>query len=183
MAVETDPVIIYRCTWINGEDMIGAEAVCCSYCTFCYAVRPSCILDRIVGHNGQGAVVCIDRFNLDHYMGRAITYFNLDMLDEAKPILLQISEKFPDFEGAPQALAALALCYYKEGDCLNTIRYYQKLIDRYPYSDLRAEAYFHLGLCFERTGQNEKSKKALYRVTADYPDSVFSTQAQRMLDK
>ncbi|KPJ99126.1 MAG: hypothetical protein AMJ60_06020, partial [Desulfobacterales bacterium SG8_35] len=106
------------------------------------------------GFTPSGEMIDINSSNLDQYMGRAISYFNRDRLDEAKPILRAISERFPDFSGTPQALAALALCYYKEDDCSNTINYYQKLIDRYPEHSLVPEAYFHLGLCFERLGKN-----------------------------
>ena len=111
-------------------------------------------------------------------MGRAITYFNLDMLDEAKPILLQISERFPDFEGAPQALAALALCYYKEGDCRNTIKYYLKLIERYPGNKLLAEAYFHLGLCHEKSGKQILAADAFKKVLNLDPGGIYGEQAR-----
>jgi len=116
-------------------------------------------------------------------MGRAISYFNQDRLAEAKPILLQISERFPDFKGAPQALAALALCYYKENDCNNTIRYYQKLVERYPEHQLVAEAYFHLGLCYEKTGSRSLANEYFEKLSEKYPQSIYGKQAKDMLKK
>jgi TolA-binding protein len=112
-------------------------------------------------------------------MQRAINYFNHDQLEEAKPIFLQISERFPDFEGAPQALAALALCYYKVGDCLNTIKYYQKLTERYPEHQLVAEAYFHLGLCYEKTGSRSLAEEAFRKVLEIDKDGVYGKQAAK----
>ena len=123
----------------------------------------------------------INRDNLQEYMGRAITLFNQDRLDEAKPIFLQISDRFPDFTGAPQALAALALCYYKEGDCANTIRYYSRLVGRYPHDRLAAEAYFHLGLCFDRQGDTKQAEDAYKRVLALDKNGVYGKQAGEKL--
>jgi TolA-binding protein len=126
----------------------------------------------------SGLELKINSSNLNEYMGRAITYFNQEKLDEAKSILLQISERFPDFEGAPQALAALALCYYKDGDFPNTIKYYQKLVDRYPEHPLMTEAYFHLGLSQERLGNKILAENAFRKVLALDPGGVYGKQAK-----
>ncbi|HKJ13841.1 MAG TPA: tetratricopeptide repeat protein, partial [Desulfobulbales bacterium] len=131
----------------------------------------------------SGEKLDINSSNLNEYMGRAISYFNQDRLAEAKPILLQISERFPDFKGAPQALAALALCYYKENDCNNTIRYYQKLTERYPEHRLVAEAYFHLGLCYEKTGSRSLAEEAFRKVLEIDKDGVYGKQATQKLNK
>ena len=126
----------------------------------------------------EGRQLDINSSNLDRSMGRAITYFNQDRLDKAKPMLREISERFPEFSGAPQALAALALCYYKEGDCANTITYYRKLVERYPEHNLVPEAYFHLGLCFEKTGNRELALDAYRKILAIAPDGAFGKQAR-----
>jgi len=131
----------------------------------------------------QGKQIDINSSNLNQYMGQAITYFNQDKLDEAKPILLQISEHFPGFTGAPQALAALALCYYKEGDCLNTIKYYQKLIERYPGHMLTVEAYFHLGICYERLGSPDLAKDAFRKVVALDKSGIYAEQAAKKINQ
>ena len=138
---------------------------------------------REQGYTSRGERLDIKSSNLSEYMGRAIDHFNHDRLDEAKPILLEISERFPDFAGAPQALAALALCYYKERDCTGTIKYYQKLIDRYPENDLAAEAYFHIGLCYEKMGRLLEAEEAFLKVLGKSLDSIFSRQAQEKLEK
>ena len=130
-----------------------------------------------------GEKISINRANLQQYMGRAISYFNQDRLAEAKPILLQISERFPDFDGAPQALAALALCYYKENDCTNTIKYYQELVERYPDHKLLPEAYFHTGLCHEKNGNQNLAKKAYQKVLEFDRNGVYGTQAAKKLHK
>ena len=125
----------------------------------------------------------INSSNLNEYLGRAINYFNHDQLEAAKPILLQISERFPDFEGAPQALAVLALCYYKENDCTNTIKYYRKLTERYPEHRLVAEAYFHLGLCYEKTGSRSLAEEAFRKVLEIDKGGVYGIQAAQKLPK
>jgi tetratricopeptide (TPR) repeat protein len=135
------------------------------------------------GLTPSGEKLDINSSNLNEYMGRAINYFNHDQLEEAKPILLQIIERFPDFEGAPQALAALALCYYKVGDCLNTIKYYRKLTERYPEHQLVAEAYFHLGLCYEKTGSRSLAEKSFRKVLEIDIDGVYGKQAAQKLNK
>jgi len=125
----------------------------------------------------------INSSNLDEYMGRAITFFNQEKLDAAKPIFLQISQEFPEFEDAVQALAALALCYYKEGDCSTTIKYYQQLVARYPNHQLAAEAFFHLALCFEKTGNKGLAKEAYGNVIKSFPDTTYARQALEILQR
>ncbi|MDX1776710.1 MAG: tetratricopeptide repeat protein, partial [Desulfobulbales bacterium] len=103
--------------------------------------------------------------------------------DKAKPLLKEISERFPDFSGAPQALAALALCHYKENDCLNTVKYYQKLIERYPGNKLLAEAHFHLGLCFERLGNRQRATDSYEKVVENFPGTIYARQASEILSR
>ena len=133
------------------------------------------------GITPTGGKTGLNRSNLDQYMGRAISAFNRDRLEEAMPILLEISERFPDFAGAPQALAALALCYYKLGDCPSTISNYRKLIDRYPGHRLAAEAYFHIGDCQERMGDREQAGKAFRTVLGIDRNGVYGRQAANRL--
>jgi TolA-binding protein len=130
------------------------------------------------GYTPQGKKLDINSSNLEQYMGRAIAYFNQDRLDEAKPIFREISERFPDYAGAPQALAALALCYYKADDCLNTINYYQKLVERYPEHRLAAEAYYHLGLCFEQMENTKNAEDAYRKILTLDPDGPYANQAR-----
>ncbi len=141
--------------------------------------------DRLLEHRVQQEKEPLDIHTgtLNHYMGKAISYFNEDRLAEAKEILLEIVDRYPGFAGTPQALAVLALCYYKEGDCLNTIKYYQKLINRYPDHELAAEAYFHLGLCHERTGNNNLAEEAYGEVVENFPDSIYARQASEILSR
>jgi len=129
----------------------------------------------------SGEKLDINSSNLNEYMGRAINYFNHDQLEEAKPILQQISERFPDFKGAPQALAALALCYYKDNDCSGTIKYYQKLAERYPKNHLVPEALFHLGICHERIGQEKLANEYFEKLSEKYPQSIYGKQAKDKL--
>ncbi|MFC1844603.1 6-pyruvoyl-tetrahydropterin synthase-related protein [Thermodesulfobacteriota bacterium] len=132
------------------------------------------------GYSPADEKIKINSSNLHQYMGRAITYFNQDRLTDAKPILLQVSERFPEFEGAPQALAALALCYYKEGDCLKTIKYYKKLIERYPDHKLLAEAYFHIGICHKRNGSSNLAEDAFQKVLAIDRDGIYGKQVHKL---
>jgi TolA-binding protein len=133
------------------------------------------------GFTPEGEKVNINSSNLDYYMGRAISYFNQDKLDEARPILLQISKYFPDFEGTPQALAALALSYYKTGNCESTIKYYQDMVQRYPAHKLAAEAYFHIGICHNKNNNSGPAKDAFKKVIENFPDSIYAKQASGML--
>jgi TolA-binding protein len=120
---------------------------------------------------------------LDYYMGKAVSYFNQDRLAEAKPIFQEIVDRYPGFSGTPQALAALALCHYKEGDCQGTIENYQKLLERYPDHGLAAEAYFHIGICHERSGNNDLAVDAFRKVLAVDPEGVYGEQARTKISQ
>ncbi len=120
-------------------------------------------------------------YNIDHYMSTAIDHFNHDRLEEAKALFQDISARFPDYPGAPQALAALALVYYKQENCAMTLIHYGELISRYPGDKLIPEAYYHLGLCNEKLGNLEKGQSYLSRVARDYPDTDYGRQARQRL--
>ena len=115
--------------------------------------------------------------NVTEMMGVAIDHFNHDRLREARVLFARISEQFPDYEGAPQALAALSLTYYKEGNCAGTEQHYRALIDRYPGHRLVPEAWYHLGLCAERSGRATEAREYFVRLAKNYPDTVYGKQA------
>ena len=119
--------------------------------------------------------------NIDYYMGIAIDHFNHDRLEEAKIIFQNISGQYPDYSRAPQALAALALVYYKQGDCKMTLVHYEELVKRYPGDTLVPEAYYHLGLCNEKLGNLAEGRDYLSRAARDYPDTVYGGQARERL--
>ena len=99
-------------------------------------------------------------------------------LREARVLFAEISEQFPNYEGAPRALAALALTYYKEGDCAGTEQHYRALTDRYPGHRLVPEAWYHLGLCAERSGRATEAQEYFVRLSKTYPDTVYGQQAE-----
>jgi len=138
--------------------------------------------DRLREHKAQAEVhASISEDNIDHYMGIAINHFNNDRLEESKTLFQDISDRFPDYSGAPQALAALALIYYKQGNCEMTLDHFEELISRYPKDKLIPEAYYHLGLCNEKLGNTEKGRSFLSRVARDYPETVYGRQARQRL--
>jgi len=138
--------------------------------------------DRLREHKVQVAEqALLGDDNIDHYMGIAIDHFNHDRLEEAKALLQDISDRYPDYSGTPQALAALALVYYKQGNCGMTLVHYGELINRYPGDSLIPEAYYHLGLCNEKLGDLEKGQGYLSRAARDYPDTVYGRQALERL--
>jgi TolA-binding protein len=137
---------------------------------------------RISEHEAKQVIPApLDEDNIDYYMGIAIDHFNHDRLEEAKSLLQDISGRFPDHVHAPQALAALALVYYKQGDCQMTLAHYGELVKRYPGDKLVPEAYYHLGLCNQRLGNLEKGQDYLSRVAREYPDTVYGRQARERL--
>lgn len=121
------------------------------------------------------------RANVDQRMGVAIDHFNHDRLEPARAIFMDIIENFPDYTGAPQALAALALTYYKVDDCQHTERNFRALIERYPDHELVAEAWYHLGMCAERSADATAARDYFSRVVSDYPDTVYARQARERL--
>ena len=125
----------------------------------------------------------LTRANVARHMGVAIDHFNHDRLEPAREIFIGITESFPDYSGAPQALAALALTYYKQGDCAGTRRHYQALLEHYPENGLVAEALYHLGLCAERSAEPATALEYFSRLLVQYPDTVYARQAQERIDQ
>ncbi|MDP2644879.1 MAG: 6-pyruvoyl-tetrahydropterin synthase-related protein [Desulfobacterales bacterium] len=121
------------------------------------------------------------RATAGEYLAEGVRMFNAERLEEARSIFEKIVAQFPDFAGAPLALGTLALSYYKQGDCAGTIRQYQKFIKQYPKDRLIPEAFYHLGLCYEKTGQEKLSLWAYKTVAAEHPETVYGRQAAEKL--
>ncbi len=89
----------------------------------------------------------LERVALDRLYNEAIRLFNADRCEESKPLLKKIFEGHREYQGAPQALACYALCFFKEGRCQETVTYYSLLLERYPDHRLAWEAQEHIERC------------------------------------
>ncbi len=123
------------------------------------------------------------RDNVDRQMGVAIDHLNNGRVGPAREIFSGIAENYPDHRGAPQALAALALTFFMEGDCQGTERNYRALIERYPDNPLAAEAWYHLGLCAQQADDAAAAREYFYRVVNEYPDTDYARQALERIRK
>lgn len=140
--------------------------------------------DRLIEHDVlDEEPLPLTKETLKQQMGRALRLFNKDRLDEARPIFEEISRQFPWFKGASQALACLALTFYKKKDYRQTIHYYQQLVERYPGDPLVPEAHYHIGRSYEMMGDVQKAAYA-YRVAAQgFPGSKYGQRAAKRLQE
>ena len=137
--------------------------------------------DRLREHRAPEKIP--DNETVQQKMGRAIKAFNTDRLEDAGRLCREIVAEYPDFDGAPQALAIVALCHYKQGDNPRTIQYYLMLIERYPGSPLAPEAWYHIGLCHELMRRPEPARGAWQKAAELYPDSEYGKLAREKLNQ
>ena len=132
-------------------------------------------------HAEDGKDITDFRIHPTEKMGYGIDLFNRNNFSEARTIFEEISEQYPSHKDAPQALACLALIYYKQTDYPKTIQYYKRLIQRYPQDPLVAEGFYHIGRSQEILGHPDKAKAAYQTLLDKYPHNIYGRYAAEKL--
>ncbi|MCG2790797.1 MAG: tetratricopeptide repeat protein [Actinomycetia bacterium] len=72
--------------------------------------------------------------------------------------------------------------YYQMKDYLQAIEHLGKAVSIFPYRD-NVEAYYYLGLSYDKIGEKEKAREFLSRVIEFAPQSEFAQEAEKELKK
>jgi len=72
--------------------------------------------------------------------------------------------------------------YFQEKDYSQAIEHLGKAISIFPYKD-NVEAYYYLGLSYDKIGKKEKAREYLSRVIELAPQSEFAQEAEKKLKK
>jgi TolA-binding protein len=109
-------------------------------------------------------------------------YYSQERYDVAAKVFLSFQEKHPSHDTAPRALRLAAECHYKLEQYHDAIRAFDRLIETYKdQRDLRAEAMYWLGQCYEETGEGVLAYRAYKQLTWDYPESRWAKIARSVL--
>ena len=72
--------------------------------------------------------------------------------------------------------------YYQMKDYLQAIEHLGKAVSIFPYRD-NVEAYYYLGLSYDKIGEKEKAREYFSRVIESAPQSEFAREAEKKLKK
>jgi len=72
--------------------------------------------------------------------------------------------------------------YYQMKDYLQAIEHLGKAVSIFPYRD-NVEAYYYLGLSYDKIGEKEKAREYFSRVIESAPQSEFAREAEKELKK
>ncbi|TFB08544.1 tetratricopeptide repeat protein [Candidatus Atribacteria bacterium MT.SAG.1] len=74
-----------------------------------------------------------------------------------------------------------SVCYQMK-DYLQAIEHLEKAVSIFPYRD-NVEAYYYLGLSYDKIGETEKAREYLSRVIEIAPQSEYALEAEKKLKK
>ncbi|MEO6053840.1 MAG: tetratricopeptide repeat protein [Chthoniobacterales bacterium] len=143
--------------------------------------------------------------DFDKAVAEQIRIANLNLQAKAKPVLglklfspLERTEKMyltilanaPFGKQAPIAQFNLGLTFERQGKANEAVQAYQKVIDKYPNSDIADDAMYQIGYVYQRLGMTGQSQDLSALITAqqtyedflaEYPNSEKAAQARENL--
>jgi TolA-binding protein len=91
-------------------------------------------------------------------------------------------ERYPQHQGAPQALKQLAVLAQQRGEMQEAIAYYRRLLRDYPHSGQGDEAQFMIAFIYEEYLHDvEQARLAYQEVIDNYPESELAASARHLL--
>ena len=75
-----------------------------------------------------------------------------------------------------------ANAHYRQGEYEQAVVEFNRVLDRYPHEAKAPDALLKVGLAYEQLGQPDRARVFWERLTAQYPHSEVSREAQQRLN-
>lgn len=102
----------------------------------------------------------------------------LGLYSDRIAMLKELVERYPDAGHVPDLRLQIALEYYERRDCVSALHELNKILDRWPQSEVAAEALIYKARCQRRMGHVEDALGSYREVARRFPDSKTASRAQ-----
>ena len=131
-----------------------------------------------------GAIYRIYTNDPNRWFNEAINLKDTKQFEEAREKFRRVIRESSPVSGiSADSVYYIAICYYLEQDNPAAITAFEELIAQYPQGPRTPEAYYHIGLCYFRMGQEQQGIEQMRFVVEYYPNSIWAGYAKERLQE
>jgi TolA-binding protein len=109
-------------------------------------------------------------------------FIKIRMFDKALETLKEYLEIFYNGNHRHEAYRLIAEIYFNRMEYPRAIENYRALYEEFSTSDSGVGAYFNIGLCYIKMGDEKKAAEIFNDIVDNHPESAFRQQAAMQLD-
>jgi len=79
--------------------------------------------------------------------------------------------------------SGIGQCFEAEENYQEAVYYYEQAVEKFSKVFLAPQFLLNLGRCYELTGSNVKARESYSRILEQYPESLYTQNAERFLSK
>jgi TolA-binding protein len=107
-----------------------------------------------------------------------LQFYTLGMEHKALEEFKEYLEIFINGTHRKEAHSYIAKIYFDRQEYPLSIKANRSLFEEYSHSEEGIEAYFQIGLCYQKMGNNRKAGEIFNTIIRDYPDSNYAYRAR-----
>lgn len=111
-----------------------------------------------------------------------MSFMNLKMYDKAAETFKEYLEIYYNGNHRHEAYRQLAGIYFSRLEYLKAIDSYRALYEEFSNTESGVEAYFNIGICYNKMGNDKKAAEVFNDILESHPDSSYVQQAKLQLD-
>lgn len=81
-----------------------------------------------------------------------------------------------------EAFLKIARIHFDRYDYIKALKTYTSLYEEFSHTEEGVEAYFQMGICYQKMGYDDKAVEIFKSLQEDYPNSAFALQAKSQLE-
>ncbi|MBN2159279.1 MAG: tetratricopeptide repeat protein [Spirochaetes bacterium] len=111
-----------------------------------------------------------------------MSFINLKMYDKAIETFNEYLEIYYNGNHRHEAYRQLAGIYFGRLEYLKAIDNYRALYEEFSNTESGIEAYYNVGICYNKMGNDKKAAEIFNDIIESHPDSSYVQQAKLQLD-
>jgi len=111
-----------------------------------------------------------------------VSFIKLKMYDKALETFNEYLEIYYNGNHRDEAYRHLAEIYFNRLEYLKAIDNYQLLFEEFSTTESGVEAYFNIGICYLKMGNDKKAAVIFNDIVENHHDSAWRQQAELQLD-
>jgi TolA-binding protein len=109
-------------------------------------------------------------------------FIKIKMYDKALETLREYLEIFYNGNHRHEAYRLIAEIYFNRMEYTRAIENYRALYEEFSTSDSGIGAYFNIGICYVKMGDEKKAAEIFNDIVDNHPESTYRPQAAMQLD-
>jgi TolA-binding protein len=124
----------------------------------------------------------IGRFSDNTAYENANQFYRLKNFDIAFELFTEYLEIYINGQHRKEAYKKVALIYFEQFNYIKSIKALKSLYEEFSSSEEGIEAYFIIGICYQKMGFLDNAKQVFKSLIEEHPESNFAYQAKIKLD-